>query len=570
MIPPALRYLLARQMLGGLQHRLKRLKNPRYAVPLALGLSYFWFAFGMPGLIPGVERPAPEVLPALRVFVGPGLGLLFAMHWMTAPLRPAPIFTVPEASQLFVLPFSRRALIRYRLLRPQVLFLLMACIAGLLSLRSTDVKPYFAAGGVFLLLNMIQFNQMAAAVTMNRISGRGRRRAWMYLPGLVLVLYVVLPVALQWRGPDLAEETMLEWGAALLREGVAGTALAPFHLLGNVVGSAGIGSFALGVGAAIALCLICFGLCMALVSPFEEHSLAQAESAGRQIDAVRRGGFGGMRLARLKRARSSRLPLATQGPAWRAMFWKTLVGEWRAGSWRVLTTVSLLLLLGAIAAVLLNAPRSAFIGGLTLAAGVAFPLALMAPRLLATGMHIEIRRLEMLKALPLSGYGLLRGKTWAGASLTALPATALALAGIIALGPALDEIAEAPAWLFAAAMLSVPVLATGAAVMIALESGLVLMLPAWTVGGQGEAGIELIGRNMVSLMVRVFVGLLMLVVPVALATAATVAFMALGADGWSLIPGGLIGTAALAGEVEVVLAFVGMRFDRMEVSDEIA
>lgn len=566
MIPPALRYLLVRQTVGGLRHRIARLRNPRYAVPLALGLSYFWFAFGMPDMIPGAERPELEVLPTLRVFLGPGLALLLTMHWLAAPLRPAPIFTVPEASQLFVLPFSRRALIRYRLLRPQLLFMLMASLAGLLSLRAADVNPFLAAGGVFLLLNVIQFNQMAASVTMIRL----RRRAWMCIPGVLLALYVILPIALQWRGADLAEETMLNWGVSLLREGPAGATLTPFHMLAKVVGAATLADFATGAGAAIVLCGLFYALCMLLIAPFEERSLAQAESAGRQIDAVRRGGFGGMRLARLKHARSSRLPLAPQGPAWRAMFWKTLVGEWRAGSWRILTAVSVLVLLGTLAAVVLGAPRATFIGGLTLAAGVAFPMAVMAPRLLATGMHIEIRRLELLKALPLSGYSLLRGKTWAGASLTALPATALTLAGILALGPALDEFAEAPAWLIAAALLSIPVIATSAALMIALESGLVLMLPAWTVSGQGEAGIELIGRNMVSLIVRFLVGSLLLIVPVALAVGTAAALMALGAGGWSLLPGGLIGAAALAGEVELVLLFVGMRYDRMEVSDEIA
>jgi hypothetical protein len=37
-----------------------------------------------------------------------------------------------------------------------------------------------------------------------------------------------------------------------------------------------------------------------------------------------------------------------------------------------------------------------------------------------------------------------------------------------------------------------------------------------------------------------------------------------------LTPGGLIGVAALAAEVEVLLMFIGMRYDRMEVTDEIA
>jgi len=51
----ALFFLAARQSIGGLKHRLTRLKQPRYFVPALLAIVYFWLSFGMPGLIP---RPA--------------------------------------------------------------------------------------------------------------------------------------------------------------------------------------------------------------------------------------------------------------------------------------------------------------------------------------------------------------------------------------------------------------------------------------------------------------------------------------------------------------------------------
>ena len=65
-----------------------------------------------------------------------------------------------------------------------------------------------------------------------------------------------------------------------------------------------------------------------------------AEAGGRKLDAMKRGGgAAGLRLSRLKKVRSTRLPLKPTGSRWRALFWQTLVAEWRVGTWKLATTL---------------------------------------------------------------------------------------------------------------------------------------------------------------------------------------------------------------------------------------
>jgi hypothetical protein len=148
--------------------------------------------------------------------------------------------------------------------------------------------------------------------------------------------------------------------------------------------------------------------------------------------------------------------------------------------------------------------------------------------------------------------------------LLAFPLTALATSGGAA---ALYLADKGTPWLLPAILAGAPVMIAVAALMVALESAVILMLPAWTVTTQGEAAIEQVGRNLVSLVVRFVVGALMLVVPVAVGVIAGLVFVLMGAGGWSAAPGAIVGAAALAGEVELLLLVIGVRYDRMDVSE---
>jgi hypothetical protein len=126
---------------------------------------------------------------------------------------------------------------------------------------------------------------MASALLMNRMREAGWPKLTFYLPGLLLLSYIVLPILPSATPPG--ETPMLEWAESLLTGGIAKYVHAPLHLLGKLPGAGGFADFAAGAAMAVLTCAALFGACMALAGPFEEQSTILAERTGVQLDAVR-------------------------------------------------------------------------------------------------------------------------------------------------------------------------------------------------------------------------------------------------------------------------------------------
>lgn len=563
----ALVYLAVRQTAGSFKHRITRLKNPRYSVPAVLAIVYFWLSFGMPGLMPDRESTrATDYVGLIRLFVGPGIGMLFVMGWLVATGRPAPAFTRPEAAQLFVLPLSRRDLVRYRLFRPQLVFVLISCFAGLGALRSDVISPPFAICAAFVILNLLSLNSMVAALVMNRMKRAGLPVLTMYLPALLILGWVIVPVALNYQPPLEFDGSLQEWAAEMIGGGVAATVHWPLQLLGGIAMASDFTTFGISLGAGAVWAVVLYIACMLLVAPFEEGAMELAETTGRKIEAMRKGGALAASASRLKSARTSRLALKPTGPAWRAMFWQTLVADWRVGPWRIgLIFAAVVAMVGVFADRIADSTAlQTMIIGLS-GSGVML-LVLMSPRMLATGLHAELRRLPLLKSLPIRGYALLRGKAWAGAVLVFGPGVLL-MTGAFAGASDLVSYKEFPVILGALGA-GLAVLLPVAATMIALESCAVLMFPAWMTTAQSEPGFEQIGRNLLSLFVRMIFGSIMLIIPGGLfATGAAIGFVT-GAIAPALAISGLVAAVAMVGQVELLMWLMGKRYDRMDGSPD--
>ncbi|MCA8937456.1 MAG: hypothetical protein KDB68_14760 [Planctomycetes bacterium] len=575
MIDRSLMYLAARQSIGGLKYRLSRLKNPRYLVPAVLAIAYFWMSFGFAGLRSS-ERPPADVAPLLRLFVGPGLGLLFAMTWGFSPGRPAPAFSRAEAGQLFMLPVSRRALITYRLLRPQLSFLLVAGLAALGASRSADVNPLFAAGGAYVVVNLLSLNAMAASLLCNRMKRRGVPSILQAWPGLLIAAWVVVPLALNWRSFERGSEPIYAWLRERMTGGMAATVHWPLKQLGNIVGATDLSTFGIGVLSGVVACTALFALCMLIVAPFEEEALKIAEAGGRKLDAMKRGGgAAGLRLSRLKNARSTRFPLSPTGKLWRGVFWQTLVGEWRVGTWKIASVVAAVVLGFSFFIDNLGSNTGVALMAMSLSGLFAAMLVLMSPRLMVTGLHTELRFLPVLKALPMRGAELLRGKVRAGALLTSLPAflfiaamsqaayhfsTSIRDASVSQLQPILGG-------MVLGAITGIPTLAM---LMISLESSAVLLFPAWLASAQSEPGFETIGRNLLSFLVRAIAGSIMLIIPALFFGAGLGGGVALDHLTLGIAAGSWLASIVLLAEIELLMHLMGKRFDNMDASPESA
>ena len=193
-------------------------------------------------------------------------------------------------------------------------------------------------------------------------------------------------------------------------------------------------------------------------------------------------------------------------------------------------------------------------------------LIMMCPRMMATGLHTEMRRLAVWKALPISGYAMLRGKVWAGAILVLVPGVVvLSAATAAALGVAKYDEMVIVLGVFLAAVPLVPALAM---MMIGLESAAVLMFPAWLSSMNSEPGFETIGRNLLSLVVRMLGGSLLSIIPGGLFAAIAVVGAMSGQIAPALGTAGLVAAIALVGEMEFVIWLVGKRFDEIDATPE--
>src|SRR5919199_6240772 len=103
----------------GMRNRLaqqgRRLKSPRYALALLVGIAYFWFFFFRPS---GGRAPLAQVFSreAAEVFTSLFFALLVAWWWVNGSDRSALAFTPAEVQFLFPAPLTRRNLIQYKLL----------------------------------------------------------------------------------------------------------------------------------------------------------------------------------------------------------------------------------------------------------------------------------------------------------------------------------------------------------------------------------------------------------------------------------------------------------------------
>lgn len=559
MIHPALRHLAWRQATGGLRHWARQLRKPRYFVPLILVGGYFGLLF-VPSLLDmGNDRPERA---SIAPMIGPMMALVLSLNLFVTVKRPAPAFTLPEAAQLFTLPFKRRDLVIYTLMRPQVGLLITACFLTLLwTAQARPVNPLLLGVGAYVALNLLQFLHLFSAMLFNRMKRAGAPGWAFYAPAtLVLAWVIVPPFALE---PPTGGAFM-EW-VQVVREGPVGMIHAPLHVMAGVFGFEGTGAFFGGLATIIGVCAALFAFAMALMAPFEEAAIANAEAAGNKIDAIRRGGVPAMKLARLKTARSTGLRLAPMGPPWRAALWASVIGEWRAGPWRAMLVGVLLYAVTIAVLMVADIPRLAWVAVALLPASVAAPMMIGITRVMATSLRVEFEKLELLKTLPLDGRRLLRGRVWGAALVALAPIGLLGLAMAVA---GMSSMREPPAWMLPVAISALPALAATVALICAIESVLVLLMPAWMTSAKGDMPLDQMGRTMGAFFAQ-WISLALLLIPPAvvggmLGAGAAVA----GLREWGAIIGLLAGAAALIAECEVVLLFAGRRYDMMDATGE--
>ena len=289
----AFAYLILYSARNRLIAQAARLRNPRYAIALALGLFYVWGVY----LRPTAHRDMSDANRVLGAGVAPfvplAILLIVAWTWIAGGDRSALAFSEAEVTMLFSAPVTRRTLVLYRIAKIQLPVLMTSLIWTLVFTR----RP----GHPLQLTHVLAFWVVLTALFLNRLgvalvraasgeSLRGLRRS---APAIAVFAGIVVMVAL----PLLRVKDQLRSaeGFSAIRQLVAGAlqaeparwALAPFTLLIAPMRADGFVEWASAMLPALLIVALLLAWVLFTDSAFEEVAAEAAVAQAKRIEALR-------------------------------------------------------------------------------------------------------------------------------------------------------------------------------------------------------------------------------------------------------------------------------------------
>jgi hypothetical protein len=492
-------YLTFHSFKNRMRVRIQRLREPRYLLGLVFGFAYFYFIFfrstarvgrasfflsaglaDMPGSL--------ELLAALILFV------FLAISWIPQGSKsPLLTFTRAEVHFLFPAPFTRRQLIRYRILRSQFGSLFSSAFITLIFRPSSFARSWMFLLGISLLMSIVKLHLVGIMLnrqSMNEHGWLGLKRQWLapvLFAGSALVLATA--VSSDWArlstlagaGPVLTELRQL------LSVGMPSIVLWPFLAVVRLPFSASPSTFLQTLPWTLGILLLNYFWVVRSDAAFEEASAEFAEKI-----AKRRKGMQPSRRASATSARASATPfsLAAKGPPETAILWKNLIMVGRYLSLKTLLVLAPLLFVFGIpfakrgAAGLSNA-----IGGVSLL--FAILLIFFGPMMARNDLRQDLGNLAMLKTWPIGGASLVRGEVLAPAVI--LTALAWLLAIVITIfSPAKAGISYP--YIGAGILLAPGIIL----IQLLVQNAIAVMFPSWIRIGQNQPrGIDVMGQRMI-------------------------------------------------------------------------
>lgn len=493
--------------------RLRRLRNPRYAIALMLGVAYFWFVFFNRSARQGRDVTTPFAGDAIGTLLPVALLLYAAYMWIFGADRTALAFSNAEVSMLFSAPVSRRGLIVYKLVRSQAAVLTSSIIWVLLFGRGHDALT--RGLGYWVLFSTLNLHRLGVALV-RAASGehgaRGLRKSWLPIAMFGIVAAVVVAGLLGIREP-LARAEDLHAMFGIVTGAFAAPplswALLPFRIAVmpavTPAGSAWMRAMLLALG----LLALHFVWVLRSDAAFEEAAAEASAVQARRIEAMRARRLTGARISTKSAQRT--LTLRPMGAPAFALVWKNWLWLMRSGQLRTLIGLPVLAILAAIVFAGRSAHAAVVIAGLCAATGGA--LIFFGPMTMRNDLRGELRRLPMIKSLPLSGQQIIFAEVASSASPTALMQYLLVIASLIAV----SRIDETPVTLAVALAIAVasPLLLLGVNLAnFTVHNAFALVLPGWVrLGESSPGGIEAMGQAMLSSIVTLFLLVLLLLGP---------------------------------------------------------
>lgn len=566
---PALSYLFLNSVRNRLRSQVQRLRTPRYAIGLVLGLGYFWLIFGRRAFTHAGAEAVSAMGTAYAALAPVGVLFVIGGIWLFGGDRSALAFSEGEVSMLFPAPVSRRALILYKLARSQVAIVVNVVIWALLLRRANASLPgVLSALGVWTLFTTLSLHRMGAALTRaSRVEYRaaGKERRWArQAVGFVIVIavmgaLVVLPMS-EIQPADSGNPFAFVHDFMLVLESPGARAvLYPFHLLIAPVFAGGAGAWAIAMLPALGIVLLHVWWVVRSDAAFEEAAALASSERARLVEAMQSRRT--MTAVPASAASSGSISLAATGMRPVAIVWKNAIALRRTFQSGALLRMLFMMVIFAAAFGWKTHDPARSIGAI--AAMMALVVPVFGAQLLRIDLRSDMLHLPFLKSLPLAGADLVLAEV----ASVAVPLAALQLV-LVAVA--------AGAFAMSGGELPIPpgvragILFTSPLVLLALNgaictvlNGLAVLFPAWIrLGTAGPGGVEMIGQRMLSTIAGLAGFIVLMVIPAALGAGA---WFALHANITAAVTAAcLLGAIALASESYGVILALGHAFERAE------
>ena len=548
--------------------RIRRARNPRYAISAIIGAAYFWFfLIHNPGQVP--RSIGPNFNDMWVVVATLGLVAFATSWWLFGGDKTTLAFSLAETSFLFPAPLSRRAIIGYKLFRAQLTILINAAIFIFLMRRGVGYLPSgYRAISLWMLFTTLNFHRVGAAlVRTSWIEHKRHAFRQNLIPTLVLATVMVGVLVAAFDGwPAVmavyrASGFFESIGAArgVIESAPAKYVLWPVHALVTPVFAMTVAEWLNALPAAFIVLLLHAWWVLRTDAAFEESAIAASYERVRRLEAFRARRWSAPKPEEISRVG---IALPAKGHPAIAIVWKNLLCLRRTLQFRVF-----------IAPLIMATVWGwAFASGRGLLAAVAVGCATLAglltffgPMLVRNDLRQDMQNLTALKTIPLSG----RTVVMAEVMSSALPIAAAQYVVLIVGGLCAIAMREPlPVTLVASIVLAaLPALLAFATVMVAVQNGAPVLFPGWvrlghTVGG----GMENLGQGVMSMGIILILVALMMIPAVGVA-AFSIWFLQPFSLAAAVFAGIVTGSVTLGAEAFGIFAVLGRALEKTEPSE---
>lgn len=559
---PALLFLLLRTARNRAVRLVGRVRNPRYALAMLAGVAYIVLIARNSGSGNSAESAlAPELRQALLAL---GVLLVTIWAWVYSHDARALAFTTAEVTFLFPAPVGRRALVRFKLARAQLLVLLNTLIwAVIIDVGRPGMPTWMRAVSVWCILSTLHLHRLGSALTRASLGERAQPLRRLAVAGLLTAATVLIGAALVSAAPLLASARGIgELGDAFVAASqlpLPALVLAPFAAVVRPL-SVPAGAWPGAMLPALGLLLLHYLWVVRSDAAFEEAAAEASFARAQDLAAKRSGG-------QVRTGRESYSPALTRlhpdGRPEAAIFWKNITMVLRRRRARMLFLMFGVLLVAAAAATDL-APRIAHMVGIAVMTWGGL-LVVLGPQWARNDLRTDLAHLELLRSYPVEPDAVVRSEAGAAALIVTLAQVVLLSIGAVALwdSPEVRLSASERAGAAVAGLLLLPSLNF---MGLMIMNGAALLFPAWVRTSQSRAGgVDTLGQNVLTAAAYLLALGVALIVPLAIGAGA--GFLARPVLG---VGGGVVAAAVASGilafQAWLLSVWLGMAFERLDPS----